>query len=704
MSGRGQHFIPQHFQKPFVFSEEKDQIWMYRRGKEKAIPLSRKDAGKEHDFYSSPSDDGSQTLDDLITEYEHKIFPIVDILRKIQIGSAAESEHCAEIVVHFFIRSQHLRKTVSEIWSGLAKIIYGLATNSDTVIGSRRLPAHRPPKAIASAINEQIISHQIEQLSNINSETLVRIIYMGLREKIDELAAEARRTVAQFITQFGDQAKEKIRDLHRGILMSSMAPIKRIEQLRALSWTIIGHPDTAAILPDCVCIAANSSGVWQPILLAEELSTVVMPLTPNTLLIGKRYAGQEFDPSIFNYQAAKCCFDFFLSKENIALDSLLDGDLGHSIRTEINDMVSVKVLEAIDTYLTVAPSDQELSITKNELNPELQKQYEYQVALYDFGNEDYASKLTFALKELVNNDISLETGQVLDGFTFANEYEEAINSIDRGFEYSQTIKSTDSPLGMGVAIPLTVKRGEQLKTRFVVRAFIADMILSENDDERASAISTIRYLLGGLELDLLLRTRFSGWMLQKIENPIEDYFYDKASGIFDIYFGMRRSPNSLDEAAQHLDDLEEHLPDMISICIERRRLYRLNSDLEGFLLLVFEQSKLILNQIARILGISSGFEGRRVIPDRLAELLSRFDMGDWLRLFSNDLSYFYENLANWENFEEVFFTNRHFERWLLLFGVIIQDNGDGKFYAHVPFGSDAEYLSQIGEHVPDHPH
>lgn len=70
-------------------------------------------------------------------------------------------------------------------------------------------------------------------------------------------------------------------------------------------------------------------------------------------------------------------------------------------------------------------------------------------------------------------------------------------------------------------------------------------------------------------------------------------------------------------------------------------------------------------------------------------------MTDWLKLFANDLSYFYENLGEWSDFEEIFFVNRHFERWLIVLGIVMQDNGDGQFYAHVPLASDAEYLSQI---------
>jgi len=697
MAGRGQHFIPRHFQKPFVFSETKDQLWLYRRGRNKGIPIARGDAGKEHDFYSSPSENGDQTLDDLITDYERIIFPMVDKLRKLPVGASVDSEIAAEIVVHFFIRSQHLRKSISELWNGLAKTIYALATDPQSIVGSRRLPAHRPPAAIATAINDQIISRRLDEFTGVSAETLVRIFYMGLREKLDELTLHARETIAIVISQLGDEAKARIRDAHRDILLSSMAPPKRIERLRQLSWIILEHPDSDAILPDCVCIAASASGVWQPLLFADEVALVVMPLTPNTLLVGKEANPQSFDPREFNSLAAAACFDFFLSKEEVSLESLLKEDLGHSIRDEIEKMVSEKVLEAVESYLTTPQSEQAQILNQISLEPELQDQYSYQVILHDCGDFEDAEKISKVLSELLTEECVSDMYSVLDGFTFANDYEAVINSMDRGFEPTQFIRSENSPLGIGVAIPLTVKREGKLKTHFVLRGFLADFMLGENQNDRISAMDTIRYVLAGLALDQLVRTRFSGWMLKKIATPVEGYLYSYGSGIFDTYYSWRYASHSTGNAFERMDNLEKYLPEMISMCLEKRRLYRVNSDLDGFLTLAFEQARLALSHIAQILGIFAGVEGGRLVPDKMNEILSRFEMAEWLQLFANDLADFYENLETWRNFEEVFFVNRHFERWLLVFGIILQDQDDGQFYAHVPLGTDAEYLSQLSE-------
>lgn len=401
MAGRGQHFIPRHFQKPFVISDVKDQLWLHRRGKAEAIPIARGDAAKAHDFYSEPSRNGDKTLDDLITEYEQKIFPMIDDLRDLPIGAQADAQICAEIVVHFFVRSQHLRSAVSEIWNGLSELIFSLSADPSSVIGSRRLPAHSAPENIEEAIKEQIYNHKLDEITGINAETLARLFYMGVRENLDELMSQAKEMISLIVLAFGDNAKDKIRDIHREMLSSSLAPPKRVENLQKLSWRIMAHEASLAIIPDCVCIAADAEGVWQPLILVSDIVTIAMPLTPHTLLVGTTGADNTFNADQFNSLAANACFDFFLSKEKVDLKSILQNELGQQIRTEISNMVSTNVIQAIEAYLTAPVSKQaaELNQISRDFPPKYQ--YSYQVSCYDFGDMEYVKAVSDAVNQIV---------------------------------------------------------------------------------------------------------------------------------------------------------------------------------------------------------------------------------------------------------------------------------------------------------------
>lgn len=109
MSGRKQHFIPQHFQQPFAIEGSKGKIWLYRKGKPDPIPASIGDTAAQRDFYSTPSENDLPTLDDLITEYEQKLHKTVDELRSLSAGDIIEPVVIAEVVTHLAIRSSYMR-------------------------------------------------------------------------------------------------------------------------------------------------------------------------------------------------------------------------------------------------------------------------------------------------------------------------------------------------------------------------------------------------------------------------------------------------------------------------------------------------------------------------------------------------------------------------------------------------------------------
>jgi hypothetical protein len=693
MSGRGQHFIPQHFQKPFVVSKEKDQIWMYRRGAKKALLLSRADAGKQRDFYSSPSFDELPTLDDLITEYEQTIFPKVDALRALPVGLDVASDVAAEVVVHFSIRSQHLRNSISELWSNLSTGVQKLALDPKALLGSRRLPAHRPPAKIADALREQIISHDLPNLTEVSAETLVRLSYIGVREQLDLLTRDARDSIASSFAELGEKAKGRTREAHQDILRSSLAPPKRVAQMNEFTWGIAAYDGSAAIIPDCVCVALTTAGEWRPFLLAEDVTVVVMPLTPKTLLVGRKSHEQAIDLTVFNSAAANACFEFYLSKEE-GLELIVEGQVGQSVRNFIERMTSEKILEAIDDFLATEISAQSLQLSQIESESQVPDDFSFSVRFYDFRNEAALEKVAERLKALLDPALIGNAGYLLDGFTFANEYEDALNDLDRGFSPSGPLKSTKSPMGVGVAMPVTVKRDEVLKTHFVLRGFIASYLTSDDEEEVATANSLLRSLIGGLVLDKLERSRFSRWMLQSIATPLEDALYGHARGVFDTYFKARCSAQSLNDVNGHLDSIVEHLSAMISSSVDQRRSYRVNGDLDAFSSFVFEHTNIILGRIAHVLGGYAGIASKAEVPVALNELMMQFGMTEWLRLFADDLCAFYEGLDGWRDFEEIFFINRHFERWLLFFGLIVEDRVDG-LYIHVPLGSDADYLSQL---------
>ena len=71
MAGRKQHYIPQLLQKGFTFSGagKKPQLYQFSKNL-KPFSSSTEGTGAMRDFYSNPIANGSDVLDDLITEFE----------------------------------------------------------------------------------------------------------------------------------------------------------------------------------------------------------------------------------------------------------------------------------------------------------------------------------------------------------------------------------------------------------------------------------------------------------------------------------------------------------------------------------------------------------------------------------------------------------------------------------------------------------
>ncbi|QRY68844.1 hypothetical protein JVX98_11400 [Ensifer sp. PDNC004] len=694
MSGRGQHFIPQHFQKPFTVTDSKDQLWLHRRGKREPILVARSDAAKQRDFYSEPNLDGVNTLDDLITEYEHTIFALVDELRHLSAGSQVDGAIAAEVAVHFAVRSSHTRSVISAASSGLAKALSAIIREPQ-MLGSRRLPSHRPPEAISQAILERITANEFDKVTGVNSSALMRIAYIAIREQIDQLVDEARSTLSVVVDQFADGAKTMARDTHRKMLSESLAPRHRVSVLQELSWKIVAHECGAAILPDCICIASDSSGKWMPLILGNDISLLVLPLSPNALLVGKIEGELSFEAADFNSIAASSCFDFFLAKEPIGIKGFDSAALGGSVRSQIDGLISGGVLEAFDEYFRVQPSDQASALEGINEYPEPSGHHSYQISLFDFGDNAFAQEVATALIALIDEYGLGQACLTIDGFTFAHDYQEAIKTVERGFQTSGPIQTIASPLATGVAMPITVLRDNRPQTRFVIRGFVAEGLASSDDEYRRMSAEVIRDLLAGASLDFLVRTRFSSWMLRPIETPIESFFYGHAGGLFDVYFRSRASALDLRDADSHIESLQEHLPQIIADCITRRRAYRTDADLDGFLDFAFSNVKLLLLQIVRVLGAHAAVAKKATTPAALEGLLREYQLSDWARLFANDLDQFYLGLDEWNDFEQIFFTHRHFERWLLLLGIVVEEKKDGTFYVHVPIGIDAEYLEGL---------
>lgn len=141
MSGRKQHHIPQSVLRGFETPSKgrTKKVWVF--SKEKKFKSPTADVAAERHFYSELSNDGSRTLDDLITDYEQSFGAQLTSLRCLPVGDAADSLTAAEVVAHLTIRNAHLRRS----FVGGARLLAERATDLFCKRRSGQVAGHGTP-------------------------------------------------------------------------------------------------------------------------------------------------------------------------------------------------------------------------------------------------------------------------------------------------------------------------------------------------------------------------------------------------------------------------------------------------------------------------------------------------------------------------------------------------------------------------------
>lgn len=695
MAGRGQHFIPRHFLKPFVSPNGRDIIWLYRRDSKEPVPVPRGDVAKQRDFYSKPRQDGLPSLDDLITDYETKISELVDKLRELPVGSSAPAKNVAEVAAHLSVRSAHMRVLMLESANGFVNSLAELIQNPDSLLPMRQLSRNKPPRRIEDLLLEAIAEQEVEKISGIRADAIVRILYFFMREQGPHMLSAVCELLLPMIKNLGHSSKEIISQAHVDTLAESLAPEKLVEKLSGLNWTVVAKKGTPAILPDCVCISRTMDR-WHMLFpfFSEECELVVLPLTPDKLIVGCAGEFSLSELGDYNRAASSVCMQFFLSKDrHPELDNLHE-KLGDQLRRKVNHLIKKSIREGIKEFVVQPPTA--AFRFQTEAAQTAQAPLAFQLRLREFGDESFARELGKTIQKIIIETMPPESFPRIDGFTFAVDYESALREIDRGFKPQNPIRTTSDNQRIRVAMPLTVRREDAIKTHVVLRSYLAEQLLSEDECDLKNSRQILTYVLAGICLQDLIGRKFPNVMLTRIQDPIEEFLHQAAGNVFSSYFSSRSTIPDVDTFVSHQEILIEQIEEARSEIVLRRRKYRTaEDDLGSFLDYTMATLEHVLNSSARVLGMRHAMGEDIDMSSKLAALLEDMEMLEWFELFGEDLDAFFCGLNEWSKFEDLFFINRHLERWLVFFGIIVDQTDDNEVYVHVPLVSDADYLLSI---------
>lgn len=688
MSGRKQHFIPQHYQQPFAIKDTESKIWIYRKGLPEPVSARIADAAAQRDFYSRPADDGLPTLDDMITEYEKTMHITVNDLRLLEVGDVIDSVIIAEVITHLSIRSSYTRGMVEDVVASMAGTI-GSAAEGVVDGKTIRLPAHKAPSKFEKLILEKLEELGLLELIPVDGRTLAKLTYFALREGTEPFLSEARGLIGQLLSEFSSESSKLSHRTQASVLSESMAPVARIENLAALEWKVVASSNGCSILPDSTSIAYDGN-MWASLLLTEneKLHTVVLPLTPERLAVGTRKGCDA--PSLIDFDqiAAETSHTFFLSSERREeLDSFLH-ELGGGVNGQVSSLTNGAMTHAVDDMLKADPHMLYEAHTQNAANnswsvPQNEEPISFSLQLFDFGDKTLANEISEAVGLVVSSFFRDLPVYDLNGFVFANDYRAALKSVERGFEAKNDLEPLKSENVIGVSMPILVNLEGKIKTTAVCHSSIAVNLISDDKDLKAEATSIILHNLSSAALTGLLQNKFPDQMFSDMGDEYEGTLYQYTRGVFESYFCAVIS-GSIPSYVQFYEELAvKALKDVLEFVPVELDKFHDHGQMDAMFPAVAGLLADFLITTARFLGALRNQSIEFDEDSKLWHLLETNYLLYWVKLFQKDLKSFDEGLEAWSQFDEAFFANRHFERVAVQFGIFLESAEGSGIYVQL---------------------
>ena len=494
------------------------EIWHF--GLDEAPERRRiKDTGSEDHFYSGPSPDGQPTLDDAITAREPHLSLALRNVRDMPPGNSVEAGSAAEIVFHLATRTAHVRSSLGEGVNLFLDRSGPLFTDPDKVAAMAGFDGDAP----SDLFRERLVSELASKLeiagSNIPPRLLERLAFMVLKEQ-PHVLDETVNFMDMLLTSLRPGLTGAVREGQNRALGQTALPDDSYEALlRTLKWTVESAPTAGAILPDCVVVAIDADSSANTHLFAgrDGLHAIVMPVSPEKLLVGRRSGFEMPDAFDYNAEAARLSDSFFLSPRNDVETSRLHPMIGQGLRP----MLATSIEEAVDGLLprrSDEPSGDEEGADDSAFAWHRTSQLNYGLSLVGCGDGDTTTRIQEQVTSLV-----LEVAQVLplerlDGITIGYDYPALLHAVDRGWGGAPTPRTAPADVSVGIGQMVTVKRSGTAQGRIVVSSVVSDALISESGEQVEWARRVLVKMLVRVAVIGAIEEALPGRLLAPMEN------------------------------------------------------------------------------------------------------------------------------------------------------------------------------------------
>jgi len=180
--------------------------------------------------------------------------------------------------------------------------------------------------------------------TGISKRDFLEFAFSAIKVNFAELHTTGTPLIRQLMTELLSRTHALVQQSHRGTLLKTLVPLRRVEKLTDLKWLVLPAPECNLVLADCVVLASTIYEDYLPMVYVgpEEISCVYFPITHDRILVGSRKSTCDIPPRLNEFSAA-WSWSFFVARYQTPELAALRP----RIRERIVAFVNRSVLEAL---------------------------------------------------------------------------------------------------------------------------------------------------------------------------------------------------------------------------------------------------------------------------------------------------------------------------------------------------------------------
>jgi hypothetical protein len=691
MAGSKQHYIPQSLLRGFAVQRDRktkiEQVWVLPTAREPFCPAINGIAA-QHYFYSELSTTGERTLDDAITDYEGRFTSILTDIRSWPVGTDVDSELCGEFISHLVLRNIHLRTGFHRGLSGIIAGAVDWLTNEEKIRDLLGLDSFAPTPRFTERLRSKLLNDPAVSASTFPLDLIEDVGFVLAKENFSKAFAVQMPIIEGAISSMLEDLEQSVRAGHNRILDKLLFQTSMIKSMPITTWIVVETAEKL-LLPDCVAISVNSRGEASPLLFCDpkDVEIAMLPVSSARLLVGFRGNSLPESAARFNTYAAECSQQFFIAAERGEEVDLLRTLIGSRSTVAIDGIVQRTLSEVIVGRASVPQTPRTADFVPRATLPNegVLEFRECDICFFDFGDADFAEEASSGLRGILDELREIWPLDRLDGFTFAENYEQALATVDRGFTPTAILETITAQYGTGAFRTPVVIRDHQIKVRVIGRASIVVDLISAVESERAFSIYRLIRAIANVAYVDLAEHAMPGFWLGRYTDFLEGEKLAAVCSALECYYSCRCAARVLPEILNAQIELLQLTVEAAAVAVQGTVYSHWSSpDFGNVGRSSLFHSGLILDRTAEIIGSLDGLLFRLDSYPQLEALLIKCGLKNWFELLASDLRNWWNEQQEWSGFERLQSLVYHVDRISWGMGIFTWRRPDGEWTVFAP--------------------